>query len=311
MGFYLMFNLAEQKMFVNKIGVEFSEKNELNSADNLVIAVLVTYSKPLINVPAWSTLNDWLISSKNSHLTLNHILIYDNSPDPILRDFQDDDQLTYIHDPSNGGTRAALLKGSEIGLLKNADWLLMVDHDTLLPKNLLNIAADVSSQISAIPYAALAPKVLQNGALISPATISSAGIIRPIEEDATHNARVLITAIASGTFFNVASLNKIGKIPDIFWLDGLDHWIFCKFNQQNESVGILNCMLEHELSLNNIKNMPDWRIINFINSQRELLKVLPILASLTYPYRLFRFLLRVYWADKIKAKVILKRLFFK
>jgi hypothetical protein len=303
-----MINYSEQKMLTNGFGVNFVKNNSPNSKGDFVIAVLVIYSRPLIKVSGWNTLIDWLISSKNSHLTLNHILIYDNSPEPVIGDFQDDAQLTYIHDQSNGGTRSALLKGIEIALLKNANWLLMVDHDTLLPSNLLNIASDVCSQMLYVPYAALVPKVSQNGSLISPASISSAGMFYPIKNEVSLEQAEIITAIASGTFFSVASLNKIGYIPDVFWLDGLDHWIFCKFHQSNESVAILNCMLDHELSLNNINNMPDWRIINFIKSQGALLNELPILARLTYPFRVFIFLLVIYRADKIKAKRILKSL---
>jgi GT2 family glycosyltransferase len=257
-----------------------------------VLAVVVLYRRAPHESGAWPTLMHWLEAPERSGLCMRHVLFHDNSPTPSEpRALSTHPQTTYHHDPANGGTRGAFLQAAAVAEQLGCEWLLLLDQDTLLPHALLSAAS--TSLTDARQAAALLPRVLHQQTPVSPAVIGNTGIVRPLPLSELPPAGVRVTAIASGTLLRTNALRELGDIPPSLWLDGLDHWIFTRLHQRHRSVHLIDCTLQHDLSVADVGSMPPWRVVNMLQSERELLRELPLLARLIYPYRLARYLSRL------------------
>lgn len=208
-------------------------------------------------------------------------------PDTLRSDVR----LSYRHDPTNGGTRAGFITAAALARQLGHLWLLLLDQDTTLPANFLEKAAMASDTDPTA--AALVPRVCHGDVPVSPGVIADTGIVRPLPLHAEPPAHARLTAIASGTLLSVSAFDEIGPPPEQLWLDGVDHWIFTRLHNLGRHVRVLDCTLAHDLSVVKLSAMPVWRILNMLESERLLMRELPLLARVVRPYRLFRFLQRL------------------
>src|SRR5688572_19070703 len=100
------------------------------------LAVVVVYKRPWREVHAAELLEAALLGARGPEggtlPRLGRLLIYDNSPAPMARPAAVLTNCDYVHDGSNGGTRAAYARGRELAQSRGFSWLILLDHDTTL-----------------------------------------------------------------------------------------------------------------------------------------------------------------------------------
>ena len=136
-----------------------------------ILAVVVVYERALDEVEAWPALRSLLgHGSSETGPQLEHLLIYDNTALPRAKPAASVARCTYMHNPNNGGTAAAYAHATRLAIDLGLPWLLLLDHDTLLPTNFLAAAAgDFEAAARQPTIAALVPMVRhRHGELVSP-----------------------------------------------------------------------------------------------------------------------------------------------
>ena len=253
-----------------------------------IVAVLVVYERPLDVVEAWPTLLAALVSSGREGLQLRQIIIYDNSPEPRAKPVADITGCTYVHDRNNGGTAAAYTRAAAIAADSGIDWLLLLDQDTQLsPEYFPALALALAPATnSATTPGALVPWVYHGLAPISPARLTWAGTIAPLQRNAQLRFFRDLTAIASGSVLHVPSFLELMPLPKSLWLDYVDHWIFRRLQMRCRPVLIVNQVLQHDLSVANPSQLSRRRLLSILEGEAQFQKLLGIGANIFYPIRL-------------------------
>jgi GT2 family glycosyltransferase len=227
--------------------------------DGDVLAVVVLYNRSFERVPCAAQLMQWLSTPlmDSTRLNLAHCLIYDNSP--VVQPFSSDgnERIELFHDASNGGTRAAYLYALEIAKKKGYQWILFLDHDTDLPQDFF-LEADRALITAAddTPVCAVVPRVFGGLVSISPSWITAYGRVYAYQDLQNPDVdRVGLTAIASASIVRTESLAAVLPIPDNFFLDYLDHWLFREFQNRREAIAISSARVEHSLSVQSMKSI--------------------------------------------------------
>lgn len=262
-----------------------------------LLVVIVLYERALEEIASWTTISQLAAGAADAgdegELSVNHVLIYDNSRVP-LDGWRPLDRMEYRHDSRNGGTRAAYLlaiqRAKELGI----PWILFLDHDTELPLSFLRSAYRQLHLDEGQCPDAVVPKVRDGLRPISPVVILDSGKIIPLENIKGSVDGRRIGAISSGTIFNVSTLEKLGTIPEALWLDYVDHWIFTRLHAHRARIVILDVKIEHKLSLSDLGALPQWRLENILEAERYWLRELPPIARFIYLFRIARFVVAVY-----------------
>ncbi|WP_040204223.1 glycosyltransferase [Neobacillus jeddahensis] len=212
-----------------------------------LMAVMVLYKQAVEESRTFQTLRKTLFSKTDFSHELE-MVIYDNSPEKqVLPSFDHEGiSIQYIHDPRNLGIAVAYNFAWSKAAKSGSDWLLLLDHDTQLTneyilelQNLPELESDV---------AALVPKIISNGTMISPVY---SGYLRPLKEEQppTGLQDVPVMAINSGSLIRMEFLERIGGFNGQFPLDYLDHWLFYAIYANHHKVWVLDVVLEHDLSV--------------------------------------------------------------
>lgn len=261
-----------------------------------IMAVLVVHERTLEQVDAWSTLRSWLQSERMRGTCgcLQQLLIYDNSAAPVAVPAPDIERCRYVHDSCNGGTAAAYRCAMSIASSQKIEWLLLLDHDTLLPEKFLEEASmRIGSAGEPVP-AAFVPWVLHGSdRVISPARVRRSGSIRPLRPGLFPLAGEHITAIASGCIVHVPKVEKFLPFPRGLWLDYVDHWIFAQVHKHGYRVSLLEQTLHHDLSVAAPVSLSAARLTSVMHGEAIYNRLLGRFAHLVYPWRLLWRLLRL------------------
>jgi GT2 family glycosyltransferase len=173
-------------------------------------------------------------------------LIYDNSP------IDNSDNLPsgwiYLSDPTNRGLAAAyncaISRAKDFG----AQWLLLLDQDSRLPRNFMsNLQGEIAICHQKAEIAAIAPFVFSDKRQISP-VLPRLGFDRPYTLTRSTTSQ-WIAAINSGTSVRISFVESIGGFSSHFWLDYLDHWLFRKIYDTGHAVFVGGMKVEHSLSV--------------------------------------------------------------
>jgi hypothetical protein len=258
-----------------------------------VLAVVVAFGRELDRVEAWPTLVQCLKHpASQSALPLAHVLVYDNSAAPLAEPAQPIADCSYVHDPLNGGTAAAYSCALALAARLDIDWLLLLDHDTALPRHFFNAASEALRGAVEDVTAALLPWVCHGDAVVSPAEITSFGTIRPLARGAAIRPGAHITAIASGSLLHVATLRSLFPIPRELWLDYVDHWIFSRLHERRLPLRVFNAVLQHDLSIVTSAALSTRRLSSVLDGEVRFFATLGPAARLAYPARLLMRVLR-------------------
>jgi GT2 family glycosyltransferase len=242
-----------------------------------ILAVTALYKQ----APAESNaLCSFLRILKDSPQMTGHfsLLAYDNSPQS--QEVSTGVPMDYVHDPANGGLAAAYnyaLAQAERG---GCEWLLLLDQDTTLTDEFLTeLVACANAMRPDKQVAAIVPKLMVRGAILSPAPHFIDYIRHQFarrtqtfrQEDVGVQPRRL-SAYNSGSTLRVSVLRSIGGFPKEFWLDYLDHAVFHALSASGYSVYVLRAVLEHQLAESDLNARPIWRFRNALKAQALFVK---------------------------------------
>lgn len=223
----------------------------------------------------------------------HRLIVYDNSPE--AHDLGDSfspgsmPKIDYVHDPANGGTAAAYEFATKAASARHADWLLLLDHDTILPSDFF------ARWVAAIHMApdevvdAFVPWVTHEGVVVSPATVTGIGSIRPLSRTAAPKPE---TAIASGSIFRVESLRAVMPLPHGLWLDFVDHWLFAEIRARRGVVRVFDAEVDHDLSIARPASLSRRRLLSVLEGEARFVRSLEWPARYVHPIRLMHRLAR-------------------
>jgi hypothetical protein len=252
--------------------------------ENGVIAVLVIYERDLQEAKAWPQLCAMLTSGAGGGLKLRHVLVYDNStrsqPEPPSSSW-----CSYVHDPKNGGTAAAYARGARLAHELGLGWLLLLDHDTLLPGDFMERASAAVLAASERP-GALLPWVVHGQRTISPAKITWTGSVRPLSVQRGKSFPFPLSGIASASLVDSAALQALGPLPTALWLDYVDHWIFTQLSELGRKVVLFDAIVQHDLSICDPSGISRARLHSILDGEALFIRSQPWIARAIYPLRI-------------------------
>jgi hypothetical protein len=165
--------------------------------------------------------------------------------------------------------------------------VLFLDQDTMPPANFPDcIGRAVRAAWSGgVPPAALVPRVVHDGRLVSPARITASGAVRP-EPLPPAGGPGTPTAISSGALVRTGALSSILPAPAEFWLDYLDHWLFRRLREGGGTIAVIDCELSHALSVASDEPLAPARFANVLRAERAFVGRPGPAAELAYRLRL-------------------------
>ncbi len=196
-----------------------------------IVVVVVRYKLPLSESATLQSLHAECQHTPKLRADL-HILLWDNSPEPLSTD-ELPDCFHYQHAERNGGVSGAYNGALERTEALGCSWLLLLDQDTVLPAGYLSRMLAYSHLLgSDARVAAIVPMVRCQAMLVSPRragwTLRSSQILEAhagiFEEPGF--------AINSGTLMRVSALRAISGYSDLFWLDLSDQYVFHRLYQE-------------------------------------------------------------------------------
>jgi hypothetical protein len=258
------------------------------SAGATVLAVVVVYGRAWDAAASMPLLRRWAggYGSAEGAPQLVEVLVWDNSPTPSGSLPPQGGPVVRVADPSNGGTRAAYAAAAARAAAIGVDWVLLLDQDTRLPDAFPSAVGAALRTPGAAALAALVPRVLHGGALVSPSVITAAGTVVPRRLDAPGGRAGVPSAIASGTLLRTADAVAMQPVPPEFWLDYLDHWIFLRLHARGRPIGAIDCDIDHHLSVLDPASMGPVRFANLLRAERRFVAELPLPARLGHRGRL-------------------------
>jgi hypothetical protein len=257
-----------------------------------VLVVLVVYERCLDQASAWSFLKERLasraspVTRQSEGFVVDQVLIYDNSPTDQARPAAPVPGLSYVHDRTNGGTAAAYEHGCREACEAGIEWLLLLDHDTVLPPAFMQAAWTAYSERHGAPRALL-PWVFHQGTVVSPARVTGTGRIEPLQHRRREPLAKELTGISSGALLHAATLAALLPFPVALWLDYVDHWIFLRLRERAVPVVVFDAFLQHDLSVSNSSRLSTRRLTSVLDGEASFVALLGPLARLFYPVRIF------------------------
>ena len=126
-----------------------------------ILAVLVVYGEAPLATQSWQSLQ---ATEAGKRL---HWLIYDNSPGSAAQ-LQLPENIRYEHHPDNKGVSAAYLRAAVVGAALGAQWLLLLDQDSVFAPDWFEAYTDA---IETDPNTKImVPVIRHNQHILSPAT---------------------------------------------------------------------------------------------------------------------------------------------
>ena len=133
-------------------------------------------------------------------------------------------------------------------------WILLLDQDTEATAQYI---AEVVAQTEAIEenaeIAAMAPKLVQKGAVCSPLMPPTYCHPLPFDKSFSGVASSKLHVFNSGSVLRVSALQNAGGFPEDFPLDYLDHATFTALQSHGGKIFVLRSILEHELSSSEVR----------------------------------------------------------
>lgn len=242
-----------------------------------ILVVVVLYNKRFDEIPCAAKIQGWLDApvGQGAGLHLAHCLVYDNSPAPSPPGRMAHARMSGLHDPGNGGTRAAYLAAADMARLHQCPWILLLDHDTDLPADFLTAAEHALVRAEAgQTVAAVVPQVFDGGIQVSPSWITTYGRVLQISDrgEGGHRRGKGFTAIASAAMVQTHCLSALLPIPEVFKLDYLDHWLFREIQRRGGVVVMSTAKINHSLSVFSMQSMGLERYRSILAAERLFLR---------------------------------------
>jgi hypothetical protein len=213
-----------------------------------ILPVIVLYKKRLHESSTYCTLARQL---PDPHV--KNVIVYDNSPVAQQLPEGTPVAIEYHHDCTNSGLATAYNLALNIAFQRKIPWLLLLDHDSALPRNfLMELGVLVRCYSSDPSVVAVVPQVWDGHRMISPKRVAL-GRLRPIPEPGIGICDYEVTAINSAAAIRTSFLTEIGGFNANYWLDFLDFWLFSVIHANRRKVAISPSRTEHQLSVSNYR----------------------------------------------------------
>ena len=220
-----------------------------------LLAVVVTYKIQPNESLAARTVVD-VVSSLLPPRQIIRVLLYDNTPgggDPGLLP----EGVQYEAAGTNTGLSAAYNRALEVAQLHSCPWLLLLDQDTVVPENFLESLLEQLQEFDGnTEIVAVVPRVRSGGVVVSPKRVGFFGF-KALPKTTRGVQRTEITSINSGTAIRCDFVRSIGGFSRAYWLDYLDHWLFRQIYAAGKKVAVSDCILEHNLSVQDYRRNID------------------------------------------------------
>lgn len=239
------------------------DRNGMAGDRQAVLAVLVLYQVEASSSSALMSFGQAL--DETGLASQFRLLIYDNSPSRSPVPDAMPLPSSYIHDPANGGLTGAYNTALRLAEKEGHEWLLLLDQDTVINasylKELWRRLFELAGNRQCV---ALAPRLLAENEIISPARVLRGGRLLPVDKTLSGIAPWEIVALNSGALLRVSAVRELGGFNPEFWLDYLDHWIFNRLHHAGYLVYVMDAELQHKLSVRNMADMPIARYKNIL-----------------------------------------------
>ena len=210
--------------------------------------VVVVYRIAPEDAPAYRSLIE-ARKKLRSHEGRVSIVIWDNGPD--FRETGDlPEDVTYLHDPRNPGLAVAYNSALGIAAGQRSEWLITLDHDTVVPPDyLIRLAATSQQYIDRSDIGAIVPQIATGKKRLSPYHFCLDALPKWYPEGYRGVPGGRVFAFNSGAMIRVDALRQIGGYDIRFPVDHSDTVMFYKLHQHGKRVFVDgDVQLEHELS---------------------------------------------------------------
>jgi GT2 family glycosyltransferase len=219
-----------------------------------IFAVLVLYKRSLEESETFSTLRS-LLQKRTDLAGAMSLLLYDNSP--VAQEVPALPIPTqYISDPSNPGLAAAYSAGLQLAGEEAADWLLLLDQDTLLTETYLTEVVSSTQLAGDDQFDAIVPKLVEDGTVLSPHLTITLRHPKPVDITTHGISTELLHPYNSGAVLRVKAVQEMKGFPEGFSLDYLDHATFRRLQSRGGKIFVMQAILQHKLSTNRA-DVPD------------------------------------------------------
>lgn len=208
--------------------------------------ILVVYNRKFNDIPILKRLKDGELNLDNCEL-----FIYDNSPESLISSDDLVGKIEYYHDKLNSGLAVAYNWGLKKCEDKFCNWLLLLDHDTLVGPEYLMILEDELLNVSS-NVVAIVPKIYSGQRQISPVYSSLLNYHKPFLMDGDYTGS--ITGINSCTLLRVSYIKYLNGFNTQYPLDYLDHWYFDTIKYNKKYIRIVDFKVDQDLSIDDFDN---------------------------------------------------------
>ncbi|MEO0250193.1 MAG: glycosyltransferase [candidate division WOR-3 bacterium] len=205
------------------------------------LAVLVLYNRRLDETETFQSLASWPDKSRERF----DLLIYDNSPSPMLTEGAELSgfRIHYVHDKENPGVSKAYNIGARLGRQLGKTWLLLLDQDTTFPDDAL-IA--YQRAIHEHPEAVLfAPILKASGKIYSPCRYYLKRGFHPRRVRPGRHTIRHWSVLNSGMCISLPVFEQIGGFDERVGLDFADHEFINRFRRFFDSFVVVDTVCAH------------------------------------------------------------------
>lgn len=177
----------------------------------------------------------------------------------------------YLARPDNPGLATAYADAARRLTDRGAEWLLVLDQDTVVTRPYLDEVLDITSGRRPVPpdIAVLLPRLLDGRHVLSPHRRVRLRT-RAVEDPVPGPATGWVSHLNSGSVLRLSSLEAAGGIPDDFPLDGLDHAIAARLRRAGGRSWLLSSTLEHDLSLLDRSTLSRERLASILEAEERM-----------------------------------------
>jgi GT2 family glycosyltransferase len=226
---------------------------------NCVQCVVVLYRTALHESETFQTLSAALREYPTLAARIS-LLIYDNSPEPQAAELPVGffAKASYQHDPSNGGLATAYNHALHAAEEAGITWLWLFDQDTTVVPGLIPATFTAIDRTPPSEVCGIVPKLVQDDVVLSPIAVHRFRYL-PMDEGFSGLNSGWLTALNSCACLRVSALRAIGGFPSQYWLDFLDHAVFHRLHKQGGRLLVLDVIIPHRLSTNNLRKESSHR----------------------------------------------------
>jgi GT2 family glycosyltransferase len=215
-----------------------------------ILIVVVQYETALENAPVIQSL-DRCFSQNPALCDDITTLVWDNSPAPHPVPQNLSFPLEYRRTGENLGVSGAYNGAAKFAAEHGAEWLLLLDQDTVPPPEFLTFMLDYARRLAPEHrIAAVAPTIMMGPSHISPKVMVRGGRSVAPPPGFVGEERREVVLVNTGLLLRLESLAQVGGFDPDFWLDFSDRYLCHMLARHHLSVWVAaDLLLQHHVSL--------------------------------------------------------------